>query len=169
MVGPHFLRVFFVFCNKIIVYLLLGFYGIPAILGPFWHHHGNDCAHTFCGDGCHKSVSKASSCRPAANDTAKAKVCSCKHHAQSRSQVKTEVAKRTPARLGKQIEVIGDWQQHADSHFCSICHFYSCVGELPSTLLTTDQDPFLQSQVILTLSAWQHAPRRFQARAPPLA
>lgn len=128
------------FRQRFIAVCLLAIYGLPASIGPHWHHHGASCNHAIC-DGADCSGEEASSKRtslpgrllPAEGHSA----CGCNSHgevsepqprqksdpAASTSQPPTagnDATSKSP-HASKAVRAV----QGADSGHCAICDFYS--------------------------------------------
>ncbi len=100
------------FSARVIAVCLLALYGVPAAIGPHWHHHGHSFAHNCCKDEC-RSVEGCHDSSAAHDD------CCC------------AIVSKYPANEvndGSAAEIA--WQ--ADLHECAVCAFYS-LAQNPKT------------------------------------
>ena len=135
------------FYRKLIALLLLGFYGIPAALGPHWHHHG--CTEPACvsqHDNASASVVEA----PKTSHQ-----CSCHHHG--------------PLKAAKQANKPLAWTEACDQHDgpCAICAFYASAQDLTLVFEFASQHELVSIIELLEPAAPSTSLSIAQARGPP--
>ncbi len=138
------------FYRKLVALLLLGFYGIPAALGPYWHHHG--CAEQACVSQ-HNPTSEAGSHSAQASHH-----CSCQHHQHVHA---VKAAKPQP----KPVACSEDCGQTDGP--CVICAFYASAQTLPTVFELTSQCELVSVIELLEPSVPSKSQTVAQARGPP--
>jgi hypothetical protein len=136
-----------VFYRKLITYVLLTLYGVPAVIGPHWHSHQCDVA---CELAC---VSLHDLCPTAASN-----LCSCNHdHSKSCDE---------PSSNTHLVQIVGS---DTDSENCSICHFYSCTPFVGVAHSIVDRVNLVESLVVAPKSQPCSLYQIHFARGPPSA
>lgn len=136
-----------VFFRKLVVLMLLGFYGIPAALGPHWHHHG--CS----GHACVSHQLPVSSSVDSVHSH-----CTCQHHAVANKSTEQKVKPQTVSE--QCVSLDGP---------CAICAFYASAQEVPIAFEFTGQARLISSIELLDAFAPCTLTTAAQARGPPVA
>ncbi len=148
-----------VFLRKLVALLLVVCYGIPAALGPYWHHHachGTDHAaaghavsgHAACGfDHAHSGEHHAH----ATNSLA------CHHH--------EHVVSGTQKRAPRPLTITGHDASHSGP--CAICQFYATAQLDTSADLQIDQSSLISQSFAHSGSQARLFAIASRARGPP--
>jgi len=143
-----------VFFRKLITYLLLAFYGVPAAVGPYWHnHHDSCCEHVFF------AVASQSTDATQSTDSCSStqQHCKCDH------QHGTPSSNETRPSANEFNQVTFDGQVDG----CAICQFYSCTPFVASLASSELQVSLTQSLVIAEPERPQTCLLLHFARGPP--
>jgi hypothetical protein len=109
-VGPRpFVRSFALITQRFVAICLLVLYGVPAIVGPHWHHHGHACS-----DCNHSAADHLSGC----SSTAGQDCC----HSHGSPQEPSDCKPSEQSGSSTDAVALAVMQGHAA---CSICAFYA--------------------------------------------
>ncbi len=152
------------FFRKLVVLLLLGFYGVPAAIGPHWHHHR--CTEHACvsHDQTHShqaAVPAKASCH-----------CSCEHH--------HAAAQNTAANGSGRNKAVQDEQRRApktpawteaslgEHGPCAICAFYASAQSVAVSFTASCHSELVTSLALLDVSAPSTSLHEARVRGPPV-
>ena len=132
--------------------LLLAFYGIPAALGPHWHHHGQCCAPAQCDSDCEPATANAQTQKENA-----ALGCHCCEHS-SAAKPATDFLTSTAFSS----------QPSADEHECAICAYYGKASFVQRLTTIVTFAPLVTRLAVISSLCEQHGSRVVRARGPPM-
>ncbi|MCU0716886.1 MAG: hypothetical protein MUD03_12235 [Pirellula sp.] len=157
----------FVFSHRFITILLLLVYGVPAAIGPHWHHHDRSCNHenAICG-----STNTATGCQSEAvdrdgktSDSSSGDRCCCHHRSPYRSGTHPEES-RSKSNHG------GGWSSVADDcGLCSICIHQAQSSIAAATIAITGLEDRIGTVDFRTDSPVRSFVATLHARGPPAA
>lgn len=139
----------YVFYRKLITFILLGLYGVPAAIGPHWHNHSR-CDHL--GAVC-ESASTSQSVTESSSAPAQ---CACHHSVCSQD---------TASHSGASTQVVASG---SDCDSCSICRFYSCTPLIELALSTPFQGSLVEFIAIALSAQPLDSCQLHFARGPPV-
>lgn len=146
------------FFRKLISLMLLGLYGVPAAIGPHWHHH-HGCSEHACVSTC------SSSAEP--HHYPSAHSCSCEHHVPaSADKVADKVIDKKIVGNAKAKPTA--WTASDRHGPCAICAFYASAQDLPLAFESASQNQLVTSVEPLEPQAPSTSATTPQARGPPV-
>ena len=169
--------------QRLLSIILLFSYGIPASLGPFWHHHapmrGFTCDHHRCGDGQEpKESSAATACSGHSHEL---RPCGCASRSGFSTQNSKQVVESTICLSSPELPCVDDTDDtYAEPYSppsvaenyrcpgaCVICAFYAQYHSNAVEAAGIASGTLIIWSIALSSAAKTHRSTGFSARGPP--
>lgn len=121
------------FSKRIITICLLLLYGVPATVGPHWHHHGGSC--------CHSSSDACCDSRPA-EPASTGHACCSKHSHSCDTQHAASSTTESPVPAEPSLS-------DRDSGACAICAFYA-QAQVPGSVAEASSQTGLTCDMLVS-------------------